>query len=214
MGCPLGCSVIKFLKVTLVPKSHLIQGVSIEKLKFIFFFLLSWSFLLSFQYLCLFHFKLLLDFEKCRVMFLSNLGCRYSYESLSSIPPNPHCFTERYLDVKKVLVDTFYGPPTQGVYSPSVQSTLYQMARNVLNRSLSRSSSHTHPSTHIDSHSTFHTHTHTRTYLHTHMCIRAESWRNAWMCTLVLFAGTRACMILLFFHLAMCGYFNCAIARD
>ncbi|KAB1225437.1 Uricase-2 isozyme 1 [Morella rubra] len=65
---------------------------------------------------------------------------RYSYESLSSIPPNPHCFTERYLDVKKVLVDTFYGPPTQGVYSPSVQSTLYQMARNVLNRFLDISS--------------------------------------------------------------------------
>lgn len=111
-------------------------------------------------------------------MFLSNLGSRYSYESLSSIPPNPHCFTERYLDVKKVLVDTFYGPPTQGVYSPSVQSTLYQVARNVLNRSLSQSPSHTHPSTHIDSHSTFHTHTHT----HISACSHVHTGRKLEKC--------------------------------
>ncbi|KAJ7970659.1 Uricase [Quillaja saponaria] len=59
---------------------------------------------------------------------------RYSYESLSSIPQNPHYFTERYLEVKKILVDTFFGPTKEGVYSPSVQSTLYQMARAVLSR--------------------------------------------------------------------------------
>ncbi|OVA07139.1 Uricase [Macleaya cordata] len=59
---------------------------------------------------------------------------RYVYESLSNIPVKPPYFTERYLDVKKVLVETFFGPPKEGVYSPSVQSTLYHMARAVLNR--------------------------------------------------------------------------------
>ncbi|PON84380.1 Uricase [Trema orientale] len=59
---------------------------------------------------------------------------RYSYESVSSIPQKPLYFAERYLDVKKVLADTFFGPPKEGVYSPSVQSTLFQMAKTVLNR--------------------------------------------------------------------------------
>ncbi|KAI8008145.1 hypothetical protein ACSBR2_026989 [Camellia fascicularis] len=59
---------------------------------------------------------------------------RYSFESLSSIPAKPLYFNERYLNVKKVLVDTFFGPPKEGVYSPSVQSTLYQMAEAVLAR--------------------------------------------------------------------------------
>ncbi|GMY23478.1 uricase-2 isozyme 1 [Fagus crenata] len=59
---------------------------------------------------------------------------RYSYESLSSVPQKPQFFTEKYSNVKKVLVDTFFGPPKEGVYSPSVQNTLYQMAQNVLNR--------------------------------------------------------------------------------
>ncbi|PQQ13444.1 uricase-2 isozyme 2 [Prunus yedoensis var. nudiflora] len=56
----------------------------------------------------------------------------YPYESIYSIPQKPLYFTERYLSVKKVLADTFYGPPKGGVYSPSVQSTLYHMATNVL----------------------------------------------------------------------------------
>ncbi|KAI8008142.1 hypothetical protein LOK49_LG07G01541 [Camellia lanceoleosa] len=59
---------------------------------------------------------------------------RYSFESLSSIPAKPLYFNERYLNVKKVLVDTFFGPPKEGVYSPSVQSTLHQMAEAVLAR--------------------------------------------------------------------------------
>ncbi|MED6112021.1 Uricase-2 isozyme 2 [Stylosanthes scabra] len=59
---------------------------------------------------------------------------RYSYESLSSISQKPLYFTEKYEDVKRVLVETFFGPPNVGVYSPSVQSTLYQMARATLNR--------------------------------------------------------------------------------
>ncbi|XP_059665872.1 uricase-2 [Cornus florida] len=59
---------------------------------------------------------------------------RYTFESLSSIPLKPLYFTERYQDVKKVLVETFFGPPQVGVYSPSVQSTLYHMAKAVLDR--------------------------------------------------------------------------------
>ncbi|CAL5343123.1 unnamed protein product [Camellia sinensis] len=59
---------------------------------------------------------------------------RYSFESRSSIPAKPLYFNDRYLNVKKVLVDTFFGPPKEGVYSPSVQSTLYQMAEAVLAR--------------------------------------------------------------------------------
>ncbi|PRQ55501.1 putative factor independent urate hydroxylase [Rosa chinensis] len=57
---------------------------------------------------------------------------RYLYESIFSIPQKPLYFTERYLNVKKVLTDTFYGPPKEGIYSPSVQSTLYDMAKTVL----------------------------------------------------------------------------------
>lgn len=59
---------------------------------------------------------------------------RYSYESVSSIPQEPLYFNDRYLNVKKVLADTFFGPPEGGVYSASVQSTLFQMAKAVLNR--------------------------------------------------------------------------------
>ncbi|KAG5533041.1 hypothetical protein RHGRI_027318 [Rhododendron griersonianum] len=58
----------------------------------------------------------------------------YSLESLSSVPSKPFYFSERFLDVKKVLVDTFFGPPKEGVYSPSVQRTLYEMAEAVLGR--------------------------------------------------------------------------------
>lgn len=67
---------------------------------------------------------------------------RYSFESLHSIPSKPMYFTERYLDARKVLVDTFFGPPNKGVYSPSVQSTLYQMAKAVLNKFQDISSIH------------------------------------------------------------------------
>ncbi|KAA3464560.1 uricase-2 isoform X1 [Gossypium australe] len=59
---------------------------------------------------------------------------RYSYESVSSIPQKSVYFNEQYLNVKKVLVDTFFGPPERGVYSASVQSTLLQMAKAVLGR--------------------------------------------------------------------------------
>lgn len=59
---------------------------------------------------------------------------RYPFEHVSQIPSKSFCFTQRYQDVKKVLADTFFGPPDVGVYSPSVQNTLYLMAKEVLNR--------------------------------------------------------------------------------
>ncbi|XP_076885925.1 uricase-2-like [Bidens hawaiensis] len=59
---------------------------------------------------------------------------RYHFESLSSINNQALQFTEKYLGVKKVLMDTFFGPTKEGVYSPSVQATLYDMAKAVLGR--------------------------------------------------------------------------------
>lgn len=59
---------------------------------------------------------------------------RYSYESVASIPTKGLYFTEKFMDVKKVLMDTFFGPPETGVYSPSVQRTLYLMGSAVLKR--------------------------------------------------------------------------------
>ncbi|KAM0000214.1 putative factor independent urate hydroxylase [Helianthus debilis subsp. tardiflorus] len=73
------------------------------------------------------------------------LICIYQFESLSSINNKPLQFTEKYPCVKKVLMDTFFGPPKEGVYSPSVQATLYDMAKVVLGRYLlSLSFIHTH----------------------------------------------------------------------
>lgn len=58
--------------------------------------------------------------------------CRYHFGSLSSIPVQTRYFFDRHMEVKKVLADTFFGPPKEGVYSPSVQATLYDMAKAVL----------------------------------------------------------------------------------
>lgn len=63
-----------------------------------------------------------------------SVSWRYPFESLASIPVKPLYFTKMYLDVKKVLAETFFGPPNEGVYSPSVQATLYQMGKAVLGR--------------------------------------------------------------------------------
>ncbi|KAL8538885.1 hypothetical protein ACS0TY_000766 [Phlomoides rotata] len=59
---------------------------------------------------------------------------RYAFGARESIPAKQLYFTEKYAEVKKVLVDTFFGPVKGGVYSPSVQSTLYDMAKAVLVR--------------------------------------------------------------------------------
>ncbi|XP_027104714.1 uricase-like isoform X1 [Coffea arabica] len=59
---------------------------------------------------------------------------RYAFDSLENIPVQPLYFFNSYTGVKKVLVDTFFGTPKMGVYSPSVQYTLYEMAKAVLGR--------------------------------------------------------------------------------
>jgi urate oxidase len=46
----------------------------------------------------------------------------------------PANYQKSWEAVKKVLMDTFFGSPSTGVYSPSVQHTLYQMAKSVLVR--------------------------------------------------------------------------------
>ncbi|KAG8380539.1 hypothetical protein BUALT_Bualt06G0026100 [Buddleja alternifolia] len=60
---------------------------------------------------------------------------RYTFETLTSIPERQFYFMGRYMDVKKVLIDTYFGPAKGGAYSSSVQSTLYHMANSVLARS-------------------------------------------------------------------------------
>ena len=62
---------------------------------------------------------------------------RYPFEHVSQLPSKPFCFTQRYQDVKRVLTETFFGPADVGVYSPSVQNTLYLMAKEVLTRFVS-----------------------------------------------------------------------------
>lgn len=41
----------------------------------------------------------------------------------------PECWDSAYQGVKAALLEAFYGPPKGGVFSPSVQFTLYQMAK-------------------------------------------------------------------------------------
>jgi hypothetical protein len=159
----------------------------------------------------------LLNAESC---FLNKFGCRYSYESLSSVPQKPHYFTERYLDVKKVLVETFYGPPKEGVYSPSVQNTLYLMAKSVLNRSLSLSLSlslwraHTNPCPHTCRPTPVSTSM--LIYLHpTHT--RMQRVRNTYTCTmhmLTLVSRHRCMHAPTYLHLSTYCFFYGAMVLD
>ena len=41
-------------------------------------------------------------------------------------------YNKAYEGAKAAIISKFYGPPTKGVYSPSVQYTLYQMALEML----------------------------------------------------------------------------------
>lgn len=41
-------------------------------------------------------------------------------------------YNKAYEGAKAAIISKFYGPPTKGVYSPSVQFTLYQMAFEML----------------------------------------------------------------------------------
>lgn len=44
-------------------------------------------------------------------------------------PRQPACYERAYDQARAGLISAFYGPPKGGVYSPSVQYTLYQMAK-------------------------------------------------------------------------------------
>ena len=50
--------------------------------------------------------------------------CRYSKKVNN--------YNKAYEAAKAAIVAKFYGPPNKGVYSPSVQYTLYQMALEIL----------------------------------------------------------------------------------
>lgn len=41
-------------------------------------------------------------------------------------------YNKAYEAAKAAIISKFFGPPTKGVYSPSVQYTLYQMALEML----------------------------------------------------------------------------------
>lgn len=56
------------------------------------------------------------------------------YGGLCSYSSKPADYQKTYREVKDILVSTFFGPPHEGIYSPSVQKTLYKMAQAVLSR--------------------------------------------------------------------------------
>ncbi|CAK9875220.1 unnamed protein product [Sphagnum jensenii] len=56
------------------------------------------------------------------------------YGGLCSYSSKPADYQKTYREVKDILVSTFFGPPREGIYSPSVQKTLYEMAQAVLSR--------------------------------------------------------------------------------
>lgn len=43
-------------------------------------------------------------------------------------------YNKSYEAAKTAIIDKFYGPPTKGVFSPSVQYTLHEMAKEILAR--------------------------------------------------------------------------------
>lgn len=53
-------------------------------------------------------------------------GCRYSRV--------PACYDKAFSEVLVAMRDQFFGPPDKGVYSPSVQFTLFQMGKAVIER--------------------------------------------------------------------------------
>ncbi|KAJ7547511.1 hypothetical protein O6H91_08G088900 [Diphasiastrum complanatum] len=58
----------------------------------------------------------------------STISASWSYSSEGC------SYNKIYSEVLNTLVKTFFGPPTIGVYSPSVQNTLFLMAQEVLRR--------------------------------------------------------------------------------
>ena len=60
------------------------------------------------------------------------LDAEWSYERDAN--PDGIDFDELYAKITRALTELFYGPPRGGVYSPSVQHTLYQMGAAVVER--------------------------------------------------------------------------------
>ena len=61
----------------------------------------------------------------CMQKFRVNaLYCRYSGKVQD--------YNKAYEGAKAAIINKFYGPPNKGVFSPSVQYTLYQMALEIL----------------------------------------------------------------------------------
>ncbi|GLI59081.1 hypothetical protein VaNZ11_000768 [Volvox africanus] len=58
----------------------------------------------------------------------STVTCTWKYTN------QPACYDAAFAAAKSSLLDAFLGPAKGGVYSPSVQYTLYNMAKNLLDR--------------------------------------------------------------------------------
>lgn len=63
---------------------------------------------------------------KDRIMATS-IACSWSYSTGVTVD-----YDEVFVAAKKALLETFYGPPDQGTYSPSIQFTLYEMGNALL----------------------------------------------------------------------------------
>lgn len=58
----------------------------------------------------------------------SNVSVTWRYGS------KPECYSSTFSLVKDLVVSTFFGPPDSGVYSPSVQKTLHEIAEAILSK--------------------------------------------------------------------------------
>ncbi|PNH04289.1 Uricase [Tetrabaena socialis] len=58
----------------------------------------------------------------------STVTCTWRYAT------QPPCYDAAFAAAKAGLLDAFFGPPKGGIYSPSVQFTLYDMAKRLLER--------------------------------------------------------------------------------
>jgi urate oxidase len=61
-------------------------------------------------------------------MLATSIRSTWTYSRL------PTDFSAAYEGIKATLAGTLYGPPDRGVFSPSVQATLFQMAKAVLDK--------------------------------------------------------------------------------
>lgn len=58
----------------------------------------------------------------------TTVTCTWKYTA------QPPCYDAAFAAAKSGLMDAFYGPAKGGIYSPSVQYTLYDMAKRLLDR--------------------------------------------------------------------------------